>query len=30
MFQVDLESSLGVLDKGRDGVFEEGEYGELG
>ena len=30
MFHVDLESCLGWLDRDRDGVFEEGEDGELG
>ena len=30
MFQVNLESRLGVLDRERGGAFEEGENGELG
>ena len=30
MFQVDLESCLGVLHRDRDGVFEEGEDEEFG
>ena len=30
MFQVDLEFRLGLLDRDRDGAFEEGKNGELG